>query len=428
MLIRPAGSLAYCAVLVATSSIAVANDAAIKAGIVKLLDAGWSVAPSARAAADAQYTELATVAPGNVHLLSASSLVLLQQRRYDEAGKRLDELLEVDPKNLLGLRARCWLATTLKNYGAAILFAEKLRAALPAESTQDLAAEAAAREQLAFLGRLCGYLAGPAADGVDQDSRKALEKTILAGLGEERKVVFETARDGVTQKFFELTDTKVETEKKNTEERTLEAAQTLQDVENLRKAIDDRVKELNELAKKIQGEWNDELAEIMNLDRPLVAQLARLQARANILNRDLVAYQSRINGLEALLFRERDPRVRNQIDRDIDNLTFLAARVSGELEIVNREGQAVEAQRAALAARTARAQANFGGQLDRINKELAELGKREKRADYEEKKAKRPVSSSSTKTIALASQATALSTYDKFPLEQAKQRLLEELK
>src|SRR5690606_1963792 len=134
------------------------------------------------------------------------------------------------------------------------------------------------------------------------------------------------------------------------------------------------------------------------------------QARANILNRDLVAYQSRINGLEALLFRERDPRVRNQIDRDIDNLTFLAARVSGELEIVNREGQAVEAQRAALAARTARAQANFGGQLDRINKELAELGKREKRADYEEKKAKRPVSSSSTKTIALASQATALST------------------
>ena len=56
------------------------------------------------------------------------------------------------------------------------------------------------------------------------------------------------------------------------------------------------------------------------------------------------------------------------------------------------------------------------------------LGKREKRADYEEKKAKRPVSSTSTKTLALSTTVTSLSTYDKFPLEQAKQRLLEELK
>lgn len=414
--------------LVSAGSSAAANEAITKAGIVKMLEVGWSVTPSARAAADAQYIELQGTAAGDVRLLTASSLVLLQQRRYEEAGKRLDELLAQDPKNILGLRARCWLAATLKSYGGSMVLAEKLRAALPAESTQDPVGDAVAREQLAFLGRLCGYLSGPVADNVEQESRKALEKTIVTGLSEDRKAVFEMARDGVTQKFFELTDTKIETEKKNTEERKIEANQTLQDVETTRKEIDDRAKQLEDSANKIQAEWNEELAEIMKLDRPLVAELARLQARADILNRDIASYQFQINGLEGRLARERDPVIRGQIRRDIDNLAFFATRVSNDLAGVNRAGQAVESQRAALAARTAKAQANFGGQLDRINKELVALGKREKRADYEEKKAKRPVSGSSTKTVALSSQVTALSTYDKFPLEQAKQRLLDELK
>ena len=405
-----------------------ANEVVLKAGLVRMLDVGWSVTPTARAAADAQYVELQTLAASDVRLLTASALVLLQQRRYEEAGKRLDELLVQDEDNLLGLRAKSWLAATMKNYGGAIVTAEKLRAALPKESTQDLTGEAAAQDQLAYLGRLCGYLAGPVADKVDQNERKQLEKTILAGLGEERRLIFEQARDGVTQKFFELTDTKSDTEKKNTEERQNEANQTLQDVESARKEIEQRVGELEATATKVQKEWNDELADIERLDRPLVAELARLQARKDILSREFGSYQVQINSLSARLARERDPVIRNQIDRDIDQLSFLANRISADIAAVNRQGQAVEAQRAALAQRVARAQANFGGQLDRVNKELVALGKKEKRADYEEKKAKRPVSGSSTKTIALSSQVTALSTYDKFPLDQARQRLLNELK
>ncbi len=410
------------------SSIATADELALKTGITRMMDVGWSVTPTARAAADAQYGELQAIAAGDVRLLTASALVLLQQRRYEEAGKRLDELLAQDEHNLLALRAKTWLATTMKSYGGAMVTAEKLRAALPIESTQDPNGEAVAQDQLAFLGRLCGYLAGPVADSVDQTVRKQLERTVLMGLGDERRLVFEQARDGVTQKFFELTDTKIDQEKKNVEDRKVEANQTLQDVEATRKEIESRVGELEASATKLQKEWNDELAEIEKLDRPLVAELARLRARADIVGRDLASFQIQIDSLNVRFARERDPVIRNQIARDIDQLSFTASRISSDLTLINRQGQAVEAQRAALAQRVARAQANFGGQIDRLNKELVALGKKEKRADYEEKKAKRPVSSSSTKTIALSSQVTALSTYDKFPLEQARQRLLNELK
>jgi predicted nucleic acid-binding Zn-ribbon protein len=407
---------------------ATANDAALKAGIVRMLDVGWSVTPTARAAADAQYSELQMLAPGDERLLTASILVLLQQRRYEEAGKRMDELLAIDDDNILGLRAKCWLAATLKNHGSAMISAEELRAALPAETTQNVASEANARDQLAFLGRLCGFLAGPLGESVDQGDRKLLEKTILTGLSKERQTVFEEARDGVTQKFFELTDAKVDTEQKNVADRKTEADQTLQDVESARKEIDARAKELEESYAKLQKELNDELAEIARLDRPLVAELARLRARADLVRRDLASYQIQIDRLSIQFANEMDPVIRNALRRDIDQLNFLASRVSGDLAAINRQGQAVEAQRATLAQRLAQAQGNFGGQLDRINKELVSLGKKEKRAEIEEKKAKRPVSASSTKTIALSTQVTALSTYDKFPLEQAKQRLLSELK
>lgn len=416
------------ALLLLCTGAANADDVAIKAGIARMMDVGWSVTPTARAAADAQYIELQATAAGDERLLTASVLVLLQQRRYEEAGKRLDELLTQDADNILALRAKTWLAATMKSYGGAIVTAEKLRAALPVESTQDPTGEAIAQDQLAFLGRLCGYLAGPVADGVDQAERKQLEKTVLMGLGDERRLVFEQARDGVTQKFFELTDTKSDQEKKNVEDRKVEANQTLQDVDNARKEIESRAGELEASATKLQKEWNDELAEIERADRPLVAELARLRARADIIGRDLASYQIQIDSLNVRFARERDPVIRNQIARDIDQLSFLANRISGDLAAINRQGQAVESQRGVLAQRVARAQANFGGQLDRINKELVALGKKEKRADYEEKKAKRPVSGSSTKTIALSSQVTALSTYDKFPLEQARQRLLNELK
>ncbi|WP_425615290.1 hypothetical protein NA78x_005205 [Anatilimnocola sp. NA78] len=414
--------------LLSTCSLALADEAATKAGITRMMTVGWSVTPSARAAADAQYGELQANAAGDPRLLTASTLVLLQQRRYEEAGKRLDELLAQDSDNILGLRTKCWLDTTMKNFGSAMIAAEQLRAALPAESTQDQALENEAREHLAFLGRICGYLAGPAGDTVDQLARKQLEKTLTTGLTEGRLQIFEQARDGVSQKFFELTDTKVDTEKKNVEDRKTEAAKTLEDVEATRQDIADRVKELEALGAKLQNELKSELDEIAKLDRPLVAELARLDVRAGGIRSDLANTDFQIDRLQGQLMRERDPNIRNLIRRDIDQLSFVGSRLDNDLSAIIRQANNVQNQRNVLAQRQAQAQANFGGQIDRANKELVLLGKREKRADIEEKKAKRPPAASSTRTVALSSQVTALSTYDKFPLEQARQRLLNELK
>jgi hypothetical protein len=56
------------------------------------------------------------------------------------------------------------------------------------------------------------------------------------------------------------------------------------------------------------------------------------------------------------------------------------------------------------------------------------LETKEKRADNERGKLAKPATGNSGKVISLNKQAVALSTYETFPLEAEKQRLLDQLK
>jgi hypothetical protein len=85
----------------------------------------------------------------------------------------------------------------------------------------------------------------------------------------------------------------------------------------------------------------------------------------------------------------------------------------------------VTGQRAALQAQAAQARAEVGGQIDRGTKELGGIGKKEKQLDGLENRASRPVSGTTSRTAALGAQAGALTTYEPFPLEVEKQRVLD---
>jgi hypothetical protein len=95
---------------------------------------------------------------------------------------------------------------------------------------------------------------------------------------------------------------------------------------------------------------------------------------------------------------------------------------------LTRQADAVNAQRAGLVARQRKAQASATDQVRRIDEELTGLAKRDKRNDAIEKRAARPSTGVTSKGRALAVQAKALSTYEQFPLEAAKAKLLESLK
>jgi hypothetical protein len=123
-----------------------------------------------------------------------------------------------------------------------------------------------------------------------------------------------------------------------------------------------------------------------------------------------------------------DPNRRLQWEIEIDRLSLAASRLQSDLFSVRRLAEGVQTQRANLLARQRRAQAAAADQAQRIDKETSNLAKRDRVNDAIEKRANKPASGTTSKTRALAAQATALSTYDQFPLEVARQKLLESLR
>jgi len=412
--------------LFVTSAAARAGDA--DTAIAKLLDVGWSVSPQARTAADLQYQEILKVAPDDARASEASWLVLMVQRRFDAALKRLDEHLVRWPSDLSALRAKTWIQTVLKNYSAAVVSADRLSTLLTADGPMTDAERAEHAELIGFLGRLVGYLGGPVAEAFNQDERKQLEKRWLGRLADSQRTLFEDARNGVLARFIAMTDESSDARDKAAATAQAEKEKTLAELNTDREQMAARAKELEERRNKLRSELQSEMDTINKQDQPLVQQAAQLASQANVLNIDLLNYQSQIAALEQLAAQEKDPVRRQQLLSQVNALVLIASRLNADLLNVNRLQRGVQNQRAALQVRRNQAQSNAASQTDRLDRELTDLARRDRRNEGLEKRATRPVSASSSKSRSLSAQATALSTYDAFPLEAAKARLLESLK
>jgi hypothetical protein len=405
-----------------------AQENPAKAAVVKLLAIGWETTPQARVAADEQYQVLRQHAGDHPIALSASLLVLLQQRRYDEAAKRADDLLEKSPGDLLALRAKVWLAIVLKNYSAALSSAEQLSEQLAAAPPKDDLQQASHDELYGFLGRVYGFLGGAAAESVSQDDRKASERRVLERIAMDRQPIFEEARDGVVAKFVELTSEQDEQRERAASELAAAKDETLKDVAAEKQAIADRADELDSRRTKVNDELKAELEEIAREDQPLLQEFSRLDARAGILNRDLLRLDIQFRQLESDAAREKDPVLRQQLLREADRLSIIASGVESDLIALNRLADGVRAQRAALLARQQKAQAAAAQTVNRTDQEMRDLAKRDKRNEAIGTRVARTKATPPSMVRALAAQATAFSTYDQFPLEVARSKLLERVR
>jgi hypothetical protein len=409
-----------------STSPAVADDRA--AAITRLLNDAWSITPQARQAADAQLPELRRLAPADVTALTAGWLVLMQQRRFEEAHTLIDQHLAHAPDDLLALRAKTWIQAVLKNYPAAMLTAERLSARLDSRPPADEAERAMYDASVGFLGRLLGYFAGPVDDTIHQLERRRLEKRFVERLDEAERGLFEEARNGVLARFLELTDESAASTERALAAASAEKEKTLAEIQADRESLQERDKELAERRKKLQSELQAELATIDRNEQPLVQQQAQLASRLEFLNADLLNYSAQILNLETLAARENDNLLRQQYLNQSLSLSLIASRIESDMYAVNRQLQLLQSQRVGLQAQRRQAQVGTANQVDRVSRELNELDRRERRNEGLERRAGRPVTVSNSKTRALSAQATALSTYDVFPLEAEKTRILGKLK
>lgn len=398
------------------------------AHVARLLDVGWGTTTSFRAAADAQSEELFAAAGRQPSALYAAALVQIKQRRYAEASKLVDEVLARDEENLPAWRAKVWLLTVLKNYEAAMVAADSLSKLLSKEETTLADEETRQRIYVAFLGRVYGFLGGPAQANVNIDGRKESEKAVVSRLSENRLAAFEEARDGVLQKFVELTDAKETVKGKAKDQADADREKTLAEIAEQRDVNKEKVKELQAKVEKAKQEYQKEAETVQKADAPLQTRLDALSTQATSVRMQLFSIDSQIAVVQAQLAATRDQNLRNILFLELNRLSTLEGTTQAELLNFSRQAASVQQQRSSLAVRLQRADAELSGKLGQIDDELNSIAKKERRAEVAEKRAVKAGPTTPQSALSLAAQAAALTTYEPFPLEQEKSRLLATLK
>jgi len=409
-----------------TAPALLADDDLARRKLADFLHTCWETGDSVHAATDAKFKAVEKAGAG-ARAYYGQALVLMYQRRYEEAAKALEQVVKVDDQHLAGWRAKIWLALLTKKYGIGLAGMEHLATAA-GKLAEDAGNKEAAEEAVRFLGSVYGFVDGPLGESAAGASRKTTEKAILAALSEEQQVVFTEARQAVMEKFAELTNERQGSRESAIADEEAEKQKVLADVEKRRSEIATQGEELKERRAKVEGELKDELTEIGRLDRPLLTQLTSLQAQAAAVRRNADTVALDIQALEDQFAREKDQNIRDQIRRDINRLRPLLGRYDGELAVISTAIAGVQGQRATLATRQAKAQNTFGSQLQSIDRQFAAFQAEERKLAGAERKANKPSTGSTGKVSALNITATALKTYEPFPIEQERERLLESLK
>lgn len=395
--------------------------AELRPEVEKLFRLGWQNTADARAATIEQAAAIEQLAPADARVPYAQALVHMKQRRFTEAIAALDRVLAVDKQHFPAWRGKIFLLLLTKDYGRGMGTIDVLTAAVPAEIPAAQAAEW--EETAAFLGRMLGFLEGPA-EGVAEVQLTALRAKVETRLTGRLASLFNDGRTSTLGKYAELTGDKTRIEGANLAEAEKVAEKQKSDLEKQKVLNAERMQTLKSDAERIQSDLSKQLADIDRQAAPIQTQFSIAAQRVNQLESELAGFLNQINSLRAQAAREKDQNQRDRLNREADRVQIFAQRVDSDLSFARRSAGTINGQLVALGNQKASVQNRLGGQLVAINREAQAINKQDARADAVTRKLDGPKNGNSPKTRALSAQAAALSSYDQFPLDAERDRVL----
>jgi hypothetical protein len=413
------------AAIFSTSDHVAWGQASKSATIAQLLAIGWETKPDARQQAEEAYRRAVEDLPGDRTVVYAYALVKLQQRQYSEAAKLLDQYLAIEKTDAFAWRAKAWVSMLTKNATGSVAEMDKVSQLLA--DRKNKLTEEQQQELSGFLGRMIGFLEGPGEGSINAATLAATKKKFSERLTETQREAFDSGLSAVADEFGVHATAKDDAQAQEITTAEKLKREQLEQLDKDEVAIGARKEELKLAAQKVESEAQAENATYAKADQPFADNLSRLSAQAAAIDRDLSIVSSDIVAVRAQLAREKDPVLRDRYFNDLNRLQVLASRLDGDLAALEGRASTVQSQRAALAARHNQAQAGFARSLALAQKEFLTLENREKRADAQRNKLKKPAAGNTGKVISLNKQAIALTTYESFPLEAEKQRLLDGL-
>lgn len=404
-----------------------ADEPDLKQEVAKLFETGWQPSLKANAAADEQFAKLDKLAPVDRRIPYAHALVKIRQRKYAEASRLVEDVVSREPHNWHAWRTKIWLSMLMKNYDQAMAEMDRV-AQLVAAVDDEVAPEQIESLQAGlarFLGRMFGYLDGPAGDDVPLAGLDEGRRSVEARLSAAQREVFAQAQRTVTDRFAELTGEGDRTREQALADAEARKEQIQDDLRQQEQRIDEELGEIDPLREKFESEFQSEMADLREKERPLLERLTRLEAQAARVRNEAAPLAAEIDHLERRAARERDEVRRRSLLREADRIAIILRRYEAELLALDREYAGVNAQRARLLAQAQQAQARYQRDMGHLQARVEGLRKELKKIDLQERNLSKPATGNVPRARELDRVAKAFTTYEQLPLEAERRRILD---
>jgi chromosome segregation ATPase len=271
-----------------------------------------------------------------------------------------------------------------------------------------------------------GYLEHAVGTAVTPAARDAALPKILARLDEAYREPFTTGRREVKTQFEALVNQREDADQKAQREVEIMREEVRKEAESGREQISHKRDTLGEEVDRLREEYDSQMQRLRADERPLVEQLARIQASAVVADNEVRHLRVELGRLEALLLKEKDPVLRERLLREIDRLEIRARRYRSELQEHERAALGVQSRLGEVRQQIARVESETGGRLNRADREFDNLDRQQRQIENAERKAKQ-ATGDKRKAHSLSTRASALTTYAPFPVDEERQKLLQSL-
>jgi hypothetical protein len=402
-------------------------DPSVANAVKVLLDKGWEKTAAGKELANhAKLNEPPLSEDSTV--LAARWLVLMHQNSYSDALTNLDKFLNAKPTDdlrLSALRAKAWLFTAQGNYPRAILAAGSLAQAVsPNSQSAESTIASFQADAIEFLGHLAGFLEGPVERAADQNARKRFEADVLARFDEPRKKIFKDAKAEVLAEFQHLLGGATEAEQNSKQSAEAEKQKALERLSTVSEQLSKDEGKLDDKKKQLEADVQSKLASLQRYAAPLIGTLTALQNQSNTMTLQLNQQHANIQRLQQQVASEQNSQVRQQLQTDLHLMQNAACDTQ---RLVNDLSGRIAMMRQKLVGLDQQIRVLGGGAMmkgQQLEQQQVDLDRQKQSLVKKQMREERLKSSAGAKAATLGNEARAFSTYDEFPLDELRDRVL----
>ena len=386
--------------------------------VKKLLVEHWDKNKTNREVADS----LLRQSSGDRGVLLSYSLQRIQQNRKKDAVKSIASLTANYPDDIDGWMLKTWLDTVTDDFDRALLGMLSLKKAVddPAAKVDDVTK----RQVLRRMGRMIGYFSGPVKTKVNDDVLDHAIAGVTAGLAADDLKLVNEQRDRVLAEFEQMTKNRDAKKTEVTVKAQADANVKKQQLEQANKVLDDQQEKITPQIERLEEQAQQRVTNLRSEITPLESAGARVNVNIANVENNLNFLQFEIFRLQALRTGDaaQDIFIDQQIRFSLNRLRFIRF----DLRQLYAERDSIYNQIDGIGSQIVATQNRVGGQINNLNGEIANVN-REKRRNIKQigKISAAPSRRAASKVGALDERARAFSTYDSFPIELFRQKMMD---